>query len=421
MDLHFKPRVIGDSLISTLRNLYYYTGRWDLSVKNFTGKNKEYWEELPDRIDKAKGSPQSMKMIIKELKTLAEGSKARQEKRVKLINTEGFQKKEVVINEQLLAILAALPQEMLSGIFRNLISESALPEVAGLVDVKLGSGEQLIEPDFLVRGDNRLIMGELKVNAKQGTGGTKYDAKQLFNYLSLAIKCLSSRNVSLTDSFSHLIILPQVDFEWFVQGSDWIKNLQAGPDRHMEFHIETAFSLADKKKKQKYVTDENKLRQLLSDIPIYCRSYYDFLMSFKEVIDDYPLQEHWKRIALELKYLCKIATLGLWLWITGKVDTSKEHVKILYGDPNKTCWDDFRTVALLSPPVDQTYTVEFLVAPEGPYEVEMINAVKKELDFFLIEKGEENPWAYVEYHCGTAANLYSNVHWAFCPKSVKLD
>jgi hypothetical protein len=187
----------------------------------------------------------------------------------------------------------------------------------------------------------------------------------------------------------------------------------------MEFNIGDAYSWAEKKKKQKYVTDENELRQLLSKIPIYCRSYYDLLMSFKEVIDDYPLQEHWKRIALELEKLCRIATFGLWRWITGKVDTSKEHVKILYGDTNKSCWDDFITVALLSPPVNQTYTVEFLVAPEGPYEVEMINAVKRELDFFLIEKGEENPWTYVEYHCGTAANLYSNVHWSFFPKGWK--
>ena len=115
----------------------------------------------------------------------------------------------------------------------------------------------------------------------------------------------------------------------------------------------------------------------------------------------------------------RIATFGSWRWITGKVDTYKEHVKIRYGDTNKSCWDDFITVALLSPPEDQTYTVEFLVAPEVPYEAKMINAVKKELDFFLIEKGEEDPWAYIKYHCGTASNLYSMVHWIFSKKVRK--
>jgi len=66
------------------------------------------------------------------------------------------------------------------------------------------------------------------------------------------------------------------------------------------------------------------------------------------------------------------------------------------------------------------YIVEFVISPERSYEDEMIKAVKKELDFFLIEKGEENPWAYVEYHCGTVANLYSNVHWSFFPKKHKM-
>jgi len=36
------------------------------------------------------------------------------------------------------------------------------------------------------------------------------------------------------------------------------------------------------------------------------------------------------------------------------------------------------------------YIVEFVISPERSYEDEMIKAVKKELDFFLIEKGEEN-------------------------------
>ena len=333
MDLHFKPRVIGDSLISTLRNLYYYTGRWGMSVKNLTGEHWKYWEGLPKRLRKAQGSPEIMESIIKELELLASGSQERQKKHSTLIKADGFQKKEVVINEQLLAVLAALPQEMLAGIFRNLTAESTLPEVSELVDIKLGSGEQLIEPDFLVRGDNRLIMGELKANAKQGTGDTKYDANQLFNYLSLTIKCLSSKHENLPDKFAHLIILPRVDLKWFVEGSKWITSLQAGSDRHMEFNIKATYSLAEGRKKQKYITNENMLCHRLSNIPVYCRSYTDLLNSFTEIIQDYPLHEHWQRMALELEYLCKIAAFGVWRWKIGKVDTSKEHVKILTETP----------------------------------------------------------------------------------------
>ena len=44
---------------------------------------------------------------------------------------------------------------------------------------------------------------------------------------------------------------------------------------------------------------------------------------------------------------------------------------------------------------------------------EMEAAVRRELDFYLVELGEKDPFAYARYHCGTAANLYSRVHWSF--------
>jgi hypothetical protein len=266
VDLHFKPRGISDSLISTLRNVYYYTGRWGLSVKNFTGEHWEYWEELPARLRIAKDSPKMMKQIIEELEGLKKESEKRKAKRRRLVKTNGFQKKEVVINEQLLAILAALPKKMLSDVFRKLTAQTALPEKAELLDMHLGTGEQLIEPDFLLGGDRQLIMGELKVNARQGNNETKYPAYQLFNYLSLATKCLSSRHENLPDRFAHMIILPRVDLKWFDEGSKWITDLEAGSDHHMEFDIEATYSLAEGRRKQRYVTDKNKLRILLSSV-----------------------------------------------------------------------------------------------------------------------------------------------------------
>jgi hypothetical protein len=398
------------------RIIWDYTARWDLSVKSFTGEDRQYWEALPARLRSAKDSPKMMEEIIKELEALASGDKKREEKRQRLIKTNGFQKKEVVINEQLLAILAALPQEALSGVFRQLTTKSALPAKAKLVDVKLGTGEQLVEPDFLILGGNRLIMGEMKVNTRQGNGATKYDAKKLLNYLSLATKCLSSQNKTLPKDFAHLIILPESELEWFVQGSKWIKNLQTGPDRHMEFNIEAAYSLAEKKRKQKYITDKNGLRQCLADIPVYCRTYRDISRSFEEVISEYPLKEHWQRIALEFRKLYIIATIGLWQWRTGKVSTSGEHFELRYGDPDKSRWDEFIPIARLSAPSEQTFTVEFVIPSQTKHKAEMIEAVKKELDFYLIEKKEKDPWAYAMYHCGTQANLRSRVHWVHCPK-----
>jgi protein-tyrosine-phosphatase len=45
----------------------------------------------------------------------------------------------------------------------------------------------------------------------------------------------------------------------------------------------------------------------------------------------------------------------------------------------------------------------------------MIRAVRKEINYFLIELGEKKPWLYAQYHCGTASNMYSRVHWGFYP------
>lgn len=39
----------------------------------------------------------------------------------------------------------------------------------------------------------------------------------------------------------------------------------------------------------------------------------------------------------------------------------------------------------------------------------------KELNFYLVEKGEKDPWQYAIYHCGTASNIYSDVHWGYFP------
>lgn len=52
---------------------------------------------------------------------------------------------------------------------------------------------------------------------------------------------------------------------------------------------------------------------------------------------------------------------------------------------------------------------------------EAIDDVRRELDFYLVSKGEPDPWVYAQYHCGTASNVYFNVHWSFfVPPSAML-
>ncbi len=39
--------------------------------------------------------------------------------------------------------------------------------------------------------------------------------------------------------------------------------------------------------------------------------------------------------------------------------------------------------------------------------------VGRELTLYLTKLNERDPWLYARYHCGTAANIYSTIHWTF--------
>jgi ribosomal protein S18 acetylase RimI-like enzyme len=108
-----------------------------------------------------------------------------------------------------------------------------------------------------------------------------------------------------------------------------------------------------------------------------------------------------------------------WRWTEGKVNTAEEHIKMYYGKVQDSDRKQWPIIALLSPPKEKKFTVQFLLPAKGIKEQKMIREVRRELDFYLVEKKEENPWAYARYHCGTAANLYWKVHWSFFPKGWK--
>jgi hypothetical protein len=70
-------------------------------------------------------------------------------------------------------------------------------------------------------------------------------------------------------------------------------------------------------------------------------------------------------------------------------------------------------VAVIGPPNAGTVNVQFLFDTSDPKNEEILDETKKELQFYLIDKMEPNGWGYMQYHCGTSANVYSNVHWSF--------
>ena len=93
-------------------------------------------------------------------------------------------------------------------------------------------------------------------------------------------------------------------------------------------------------------------------------------------------------------------------WVEKPVDQNQEHIRLFYKDSN-VC------VALVSPPIKYVFGVEFLVEMRSKNSNQIKKAFKKEIDFYLVEKEEPDPWKYAKYHCGTSANLYSEIHWSF--------
>ncbi len=114
-------------------------------------------------------------------------------------------------------------------------------------------------------------------------------------------------------------------------------------------------------------------------------------------------------------------TSAPWKWVTGSVDTNREYIELRYGDLNEVEYKDCIPVARIGPPHDKTFTVEFLIDPASSEYREVIEKTQKQLDFYLLEVGGPNPWAYAKYHCGTAANLYSTVHWELHEKEKVIN
>lgn len=101
---------------------------------------------------------------------------------------------------------------------------------------------------------------------------------------------------------------------------------------------------------------------------------------------------------------------NLFSWTEGIVDVDGEHIKINFAsDPTPVCF-----VANINGRI----TVQFIMEPNIPEGAmnEIISTVKDELDYYFRNKHADNPWNYAIYHCSTASNIYSSVHWGYYPK-----
>ena len=96
----------------------------------------------------------------------------------------------------------------------------------------------------------------------------------------------------------------------------------------------------------------------------------------------------------------------MWSWAEREVAREQPHLMLSHDEHDAP-------VALVGAPVGGIFPVQFLVSRGSDDEVmrRVVADTVRELDYYLIELGEPDPWAYAGYHCGTAANLYSRVHW----------
>jgi hypothetical protein len=87
-------------------------------------------------------------------------------------------------------------------------------------------------------------------------------------------------------------------------------------------------------------------------------------------------------------------------WHRGQVDTNKQHIELLWSK-------DKSLICRLQTENNNSFVVQF----EDGVNEKRTKEAEKELNFYLIELNEPDPWKYARYHCTTAANLYSRVRW----------
>jgi len=108
-------------------------------------------------------------------------------------------------------------------------------------------------------------------------------------------------------------------------------------------------------------------------------------------------------------------------WQTGPVDRTKEHFELRYGSIEDAGWSAWTPIALIGPAMRGVVQVQFLVEPGDPENAEPVSNVKREIQFYLFELGERDPWTYAQYHCGTTSNAISKVHWSFFDPGKRVE
>ena len=94
-------------------------------------------------------------------------------------------------------------------------------------------------------------------------------------------------------------------------------------------------------------------------------------------------------------------------WIEGKVDRSKEHAEVWWGDGKDP-------LALVGAPKAGSYVVEFLPVPEGQRGADAIAVVKMNLTYELGQCTSADPWGHVRQCCKQRRDRFGGLaQWAW--------
>ena len=116
---------------------------------------------------------------------------------------------------------------------------------------------------------------------------------------------------------------------------------------------------------------------------------------------------------LDSKFSILLQEIDMAQWVEANVDNASEHFHIKYGDIETSSPKEWLNVARVAFSKQNLFIVEFTIEPINQDNKKILESVKKELDFYIVEKNEPNVYNYLLYHCSTSANIYSMVHWSY--------
>jgi len=103
------------------------------------------------------------------------------------------------------------------------------------------------------------------------------------------------------------------------------------------------------------------------------------------------------------------------IWREGRVDLRRDFILLTAAPEPEGTLTQAAALVACGQESDPRFVVEILAGLSA----EQREAVAAEIRFYLLDKGEPDPWAYAIHHCSTAANVYSSIHWGYFPAGHK--